>query len=317
MGTPEKRPGLRKRGRAFYFDTQAKPRRWIPLGTDEAKALREYERLRAAPIAAGTIDAMLRDHLDAIAVAPGTLELYRIFRKHLSGVFGHLAPGELTQADIRKYLTDCPRTSFRGEIALLSSAYWRAMDKGAVTFNPCAGVKVKRAKAKRTRLLSPEEIDAIIEKAEPVLAVAIELAYATGLRVSDLCALRWGDLERQVRTRKTGVRQRYDLDETLAPILARARALQARVGSLHVLCGRGGKPLDKDAIGYLWTKACEAAKVDDARFHDIRAAAATALDAEGGNAQAFLGHFDAKTTRLYLRGRQISTVKPLRRMGKT
>lgn len=312
-----KLPGLRRKGRSWYYDAGGKPRRWIPLGTDEAAALRQYHKLRAAaPVYAGTIDAMLRDHLDAIrgTVADGTLDLYRIFRKHLAAVFGHQSPAELTQADIRKYLSDCSRTSFRGEIALLSSAYWRAMDQGRVTFNPCAGVKVKRKPPKRDRLLSPEEIDAIVAKADPPLAVAIELAYATGLRVSDICALRWGDLERgHVRTRKTGVRQRYEADDTLTPILARAKALQARIASLHVICGRGGKPLDKDAIDYLWRKACTAAQVEDARFHDLRAAAATAVEEAGGNAQTFLGHSDAKTTRIYLRGRRVNTVKPLRR----
>lgn len=38
----------------------------------------------------------------------------------------------------------------------------------------------------------------------------------------------------------------------------------------------------------------------------------TDRDAEGGNAQALLGHVDARTTRGYLRGRKITAVEPLK-----
>lgn len=305
--------GLRRKGAAWYYDAGGKPRRWIPLGSDECVALRRYHELAAGNAATGTVDAMLAAHLASLDRAPGTLALYRTFRKHLSAVFGHLRPDEITQADVLRYLDACPRTSFAGEVALLSSAYRTAMRRGAVTFNPCIGVRSGRPKARRTRLLAPGELDRIIAAADPRLAVAIDLAYATGLRISDICRLRWGDLENHVRTAKTGARIAYTMTDDLRAILARAKALQARLASLHVICNRGGKPFDKDSLGYLWAKACKAAGVADAHFHDIRAMAATTVDAEGGNAQRFLGHSDAKTTRTYLRGRAIVIVEPLRR----
>lgn len=314
MGADQRLKGLRRKGAAWYYDTGGKPRRWVPLGSDEALALKRYRELVARPVIAGTIDAMLAAHLSGLKRAPGTLALYKTFRKHLSGVFGHLRPDEVTQADVLRYLDDCPRTSFAGEVALLSAAYRTAMRQGGVTFNPCLGVKSGRPKAKRTRLLEPDELDRIIAHADPRLAIAVELAYATGLRISDICRLRWGDLDGPVRTAKTGARIAYTVTDDLRAILARAKALQARVGGLYVLMNRG-KPFDKDSLGYLWTKACAAAGVTDARFHDVRAMAATTVDRDGGDAQTFLGHSDAKTTRGYLRGRKVVTVTPLRRNG--
>lgn len=305
------RVGLRKKGAAFYYDAGGKPRRWIPLGSDEVVALQKYRELVAKP-EAGTVDAMLAAHLATLDKAKGTMALYRVFRKHVSGVFGHMHPTEITQADILQYLDACPRTSFRGEIALLSAAYRTAMRQRLVTFNPCLGVKTDRPRAKRTRLLLSAELDAILAKADPRLAIAVEIAYATGLRISDICKLRWGDLESHVRTAKTGARMAYEMTDDLRSILAHAKALQARVGGLYVLMNRG-KPFDKDSLGYLWTKACRAAGVEDAHFHDVRAMAATAVDAAGDNAQRFLGHSDPKTTRNYLRGRAVIVVKPLRR----
>ena len=315
-------PHLRKVGNAWYFDHGGKPRRWEALGTDEAAAMRKYRTLlERRGAVAGTVDAMLTDHLAALpgTVAPTTLAIYRIWRMHLSGVFGHLRPDELTQADILQYLDECPRTSFRGEISLLSSAYWRWMRQRRVTFNPCAGVHTKRARSRRDRLLLPAELDAIVAAAGERIAVAVELAFATGLRISDLCGLRWSDFDGgHVRTRKTGVRQAFEHTDGLDDVLTRARALQARVASPFVLCDARGQPYTRHSLGRYFRIARKAAGVIDAQFRDVRAAAATEREREGGEreAQALLGHTDPRTTRIYLRGRKINTVRPVARKAR-
>ena len=313
---------LRKRGNAFYYDAGGKPRRWIALGTDEKTALRRYEKMMALPARPGTIEDMLREHLAALKLAPGSHLAYRNWAKHVGGVFGHMFPADLTHADILQYLEDCPRTSARSEIAVLSGAYWRWVKRRRVEFNPCAGVRCKRPRAKRTRLISGREIDAALAKADPHLAIAIELAFATGLRISDLCAMRWADIDGDahqmgIRTAKTGVRQAFELTADLDSLLGRARRLQHKVASLYVLCQRGGRPWDRHSLYRRWRIACDAAGVKDATFHDLRAAAATSVDAEGGDAQRFLGHTDARTTAVYLRGRKSSIVAPAKRRMST
>ena len=59
------------------------------------------------------------------------------------------------------------------------------------------------------------------------LAVAIELAYATGLRIGDLCRLRWADVGESVQTAKTGARQRLIVTDGLRALLDRARVSTA------------------------------------------------------------------------------------------
>lgn len=317
-----KRPNLRKRGNAHYFDTGGKPRRWIALGSDEAVALRRYDELtrKAAP---GTIDAMLAEYLVAPRssrgepLAPGTLRMYQVFRRHLSGVFGHQRPAELTQSTIVLYLLRCPRKSARGEIALLSMAYAAWLADERLDFNPCFGVRVHGLpKSKRDRLLTNPEIDAVIAKADERLAIAIELAWCTGLRISDLCALRWADfVPTGVETRKTGVRQAIEVTDALGAILDRARALQARVGSLYVLCDRRGRRVNDATLRGQWHRACELAGVANAQFRDLRASGGTEVDRRGGDAQKFLGHRSRATTEVYLRDKRANVVRPLKRKG--
>lgn len=313
-----KRPNLRRKGNALYLDLGGKPRHWIALGSDEAVALRRYDELtrKATP---GTVDAMLGDYLAAprAPLAPGTVRMYQVFRRHISGVFGHQRPTELSQATIIKYLRRCPRKSARGEMALLSMAFTAWIEDGRLEFNPCFGVHIKGLpKSKRDRLLTETEIDAIIAKADERLAVAIELAWSTGLRISDLCALRWADfVPTGVETRKTGVRQAIEVTDALGAILDRARALQARVGSLYVLCDRRGRRVNDDTLRGQWQRACEAAGVANAQFRDLRASGGTEVDRRGGDAQKFLGHRSRATTEVYLRDKRANVVRPLKRKG--
>ena len=317
-------PRLRRKGRAWYFDTQERPRRWIPLGTDEADALRRFHELADRKGQPGTVDRMVADYLAHLAaggagafgkpIRPASLTLYRGWAVHLSAVFGDMSPADVTQGDVAVYLARCTRTSARGEISLLSSAYQRALVHQRLTFNPCIGVRAGRPRARRTRYLTDAELLAVRAKSPPKLQVAIDLAYITGLRISDLLAARWDQFVEAgvIENAKTGFRQRFLVTDDLRAVLASARSLQARLASLYVLCGRGGQPLKRHTVGAWWRKACKAAGVADARWHDIRAKAGTDRDAEGGNAQALLGHVDARTTRGYLRGRKITAVEPLR-----
>lgn len=312
-----KLPKLRQKGNAFYFDVGGKPRRWIPLGCDPVDAMRQYKRLMGAKSAGGTVGKMLDDHLLAIVrdVKPSSLAQYRAWRDHLHRVFGGMPMDSVTQFDILKYLDVCPRTSGPGEMSLLSQAFTRAMRAGLVTFNPCVGVKSGRRRPKRDRYIEDRELLSILEHASPQLLVAIDLAYATGLRVSDMVALRWDQFDDGgiIRAKKNGNRQRFTVTEDLRAILDRAKALQGAVASMYVLCGRGRQPVARQTLGGWWREASAKAGVKDAHWHDLRAKAGTDVDAQGGNATEFLGHTNKRTTEVYLRGKSITTVTPLKR----
>ena len=315
-----KLPHLRRIGRAFYFDHGGKPRRWTPLGSDEAVALARYRRLIERKSDAGTIGALLDEFIDHPRPewTDSTREMYTVWIRHLRRVFGNTPPFELQRRHVLAYLDTCKRTSAQGEISILRQVMERAVRRGLAEINPCVGARPeKKRKVGRTRYITDGELAAILAHARPLLQVAVRLLYLTGLRPGNLRLVRWDDFAdggsiQQQKTRKSGPRQRYELTDDLRDALDAARALQGRVATFTVLSERG-RPIGTHRLGELWREACAKAGVKDAQLRDVRAKAATDADSAGQNAQRLLGHTTAETTKRYLRGREIVTVEPVRR----
>lgn len=309
-GIAVKLPNLHRKGNAYYFVAGTKPRKWIALGSDLQTALRRYERLRNKSTS-GTLGAMLEAWLQdpPTKLSAGTAKVYRTYAANVSRVFGELYPDEVSRAEVLLYLDRCPRTTGAHEIMLLRRVYERALRRGEASENPCIGAKREggTVRARRDRLLTAGEIAAIRSNAAPVLQVAIDLAVATSLRPGDLCRLRWGELETGVRTRKTGARLAFEMTDDLRAILDSARALQGRVSCLTVLSERS-RPLAYGRLRDLWSTARDAAGVADAQFRDLRAVSASARPED---AQQRLGHTTPNMTRTYLRGRQVTKVRPI------
>jgi integrase len=147
-----------------------------------------------------------------------------------------------------------------------------------------------------------------------------DLGIDSKLRACDLVKLRVRDVCHgdRVAGRATILQQKTQRPVQPASkrnrlLLDRARALQTRIASLYVFCDRGGVPLKKKTLWRRWVRACKAAGVVDAHFHDLRAAGATEMDRRGGDAQKFLGHRTRQTTEVYLRDRRLNVVTPLKR----
>jgi integrase len=83
------------------------------------------------------------------------------------------------------------------------------------------------------------------------------------------------------------------------------------VRGLTLFHKRDGSPLSYTTMYGHWRKACQAAGVEGANFHDIRAAAATDARAAGGDSQTLLGHTTESSHRRYLRSKVVPVAQPL------
>lgn len=299
---------------AFYL---AKHGRWEPLGRSLPAALAEYARRFDAGKAGGLgpfiDDAFARMRSRAARpLARSTIEQYTVAAgklKHLLRDFAH--PEQVKQRDaamVKKLLAPTPSMANR-VLSFARSAFAMFVEDQLIESNPFLGVR-RHAEARRERLLTVEEFERIHAAAGPRLRVVMELAYLTGQRIGDVLAIRRADLLGEgiaFDQQKTGARLVVRWSPALRQTVERANALGGNVRALTLLYNRRGKAPDYKTVRAQWDAACRAAGVEDAHLHDLRAMAATAVGKD--RAGALLGHRDARTTRIYLRGREVPVVE--------
>jgi integrase/recombinase XerC len=183
-----------------------------------------------------------------------------------------------------------------------------------------AGARLASPKARRSLpgVLRPDQAAALVtapgEEASPALLrdrAVLELLYATGIRVSELCGLDVGDLDRSrrvVRVLGKGSKERTvpyglpaegALDDWLR--FGRPALATGASGAALLLGARGGR-LNPTVVRRLVAGYGHAAGVPAISPHGLRHSAATHL-LEGGAdlraVQELLGHASLSTTQIY------------------
>jgi integrase/recombinase XerC len=185
-----------------------------------------------------------------------------------------------------------------------------------------AGARLASPKAKRQlpEVLAHDEMVAVLERMpaatdDPLesrdLAI-MELLYATGIRVSELCGLDLNDLDdarRTIRVLGKGAKER------VVPVgipasravdrwreSGRPLVLTAHSGAALFLGARGGRLDPRTARRVVHTRIAAVESVPDTGPHGLRHTAATHL-LEGGadlrSVQELLGHASLSTTQIY------------------
>lgn len=114
------------------------------------------------------------------------------------------------------------------------------------------------------------------------LADVLEFVNASGLRIPEVLALRWSDIdlnrgtvrvERSVDGGPYGPVERLSkrprsvrLDRRSVELL---RSLASRSTGQHLLSDRSGQPYTRERVTCIWRRACQTAGVD-LRLHDLR-----------------------------------------------
>ncbi|WP_397607914.1 tyrosine recombinase XerC [Silanimonas sp.] len=226
------------------------------------------------------LDTALARFLDHLAVekqaSPHTLDAYRRDLASLrawAGAQGINDWGQLDGLALRGFVADehargLSPPSVQRRLSACRALFRWLLKHGEIAADPSAGLRGPKAPRKLPQVLDADEMGQLVEvpDAAPLGLrdrAMMELFYSSGLRVSELCALRWGDLDlaggevrvlgkgRKTRIVPVGRHAREALaawaaSESAAAVPAAAGV--ATIGVRPVFPGRDGGPITPRAV---------------------------------------------------------------------
>lgn len=255
--------------------------------------------------------------LEALAAERGrsekTLAAYASDLNHANDAI----PGGLMTADegaIQKYLASLPdrASSVARHASALRGFYKFLMLEKIIKTNPTANLELPKRTRALPKFLSVDEIELLISSAGDVknsirLRAMLELVYASGLRVSELCELPMtANLGDKLLIHGKGAKERI-VPMHPGAVHALNKWLDARGDdpSKYIFPSRGQTGhITRDGFFKILKKCAVLAGIDPHRVspHVLRHSFASHLLAGGANLRAIqtmLGHEDISTTQIY------------------
>jgi len=226
-------------------------------------------------------------------------------------------------ADLDRYVERLHQSELSGRsvarhLATLRNFYAFLLREGLIDADPAERLRAPKQWSTIPKFLNLEEIDKIIQAPDTARPTGlrdramVELLYASGLRVSELCRLGMGDIELDLgvlRVNGKGNKQRLvpagksavkAVEEYLAN--ARGKLLKGRASRYLFVTARGGAMTRQAFWKLLRGHARKAGVFRDLTPHVLRHSFATPR-LEGGvdlrSVQVMLGHADISTTQIY------------------
>lgn len=248
--------------------------------------------------------------------SPKTLESYGSDLLHAQSVLGDLV--NVSNVDLQKYLSSLPdkASSVARKASSLRGFYKFLMLEKIIRENPSVGLELPKRQKTLPKFLSAEEIELLISSAGDIknstrLRAMIELLYASGLRVSELCELPISAiLGDKLLIHGKGAKERMvpmheSARDALNKWLEISEPIKTKSGIKYVFpsTAKAGH-ITRDGFFKILKKCAVLAGISPNRVspHVLRHSFASHLLAGGANLRAIqtmLGHEDISTTQIY------------------
>jgi integrase len=249
------------------------------------------------------------------------------FQLYILPLLGKLSLERITAADIEQVISVQQQklsiNSIHIIFGLMNSCFEAAKERNYISINPCRQVHLPKKEKRKVQALTRAQ-QALIEKESMKTSkgLPIILALETGMRIGEICALKWNDIdfERSVlEVKKTKQRiavpfhptNRTKIVETapktitaarIIPLSKKIKALLLRVQAQAVtpyVVESNGHDVEPRTVSYRFEQIKNAVGLKTVTFHALRHTFATRCVEAGANIAAIsslLGHSSIKLT---------------------
>ncbi|HTU86784.1 MAG TPA: site-specific integrase [Solirubrobacteraceae bacterium] len=314
----------RGRPAAGYF-TKRTAEDWLRAALDEARRGTLPGMVRTGATLADAAAEWLRYCEHERACKASTLTEYRHTAERIVRDLGPVSIEDVTPEVLERWkgTLKLSNRSVAKYLVVLHGIFKRAMKVWGLPRNPVVDVERPRYRVSDDLdAFSPEDVWALVRAAGSERDGAVFLTAAfTGLRMGELLALRWSDVDfagEVIRVRrsynahggltspKSGHVRSVPMVPDVATALARLATRDEFVGDDdHVFPGELGLVQDASALRDRYKAALTRAGLRPLRFHDLRHTFGTLAvrRAEVPAVQAWMGHADIQTTMRYVHHR--------------
>jgi len=246
--------------------------------------------------------------------APNTVLSYERACGYLEDFMGRRYLSDIRPRHVEDYQQERAKVADFGtvnlELAQLKAILNAAVRWGYLMENPAKGVRPLRLPEKEPPFMTRDQVARLYPACTGWLHTFVALALNTGLRLSEILALKWEDIDLRNRVVKVrsdeefttkGKRNRMvPINDFLAGVLSR---VSRHITSPFVIYNKGGASPKACKVWSRFKYALKQAGLPHFRVHDLRHTYGTTLAANGVDVvtiMKLMGHSDIKTTMRYL-----------------